>query len=85
MESKGRQKERGRSPSNCSNSRKGRSKSIFGKIEYWNRGKRGHLKKDCRSPKKKGDEQRETTEEANVASNVLQDALILALDNTIDY
>ena len=57
MESKGRQNERGRSPGNRDKYKKGRSKSIFGKIECWNCGKRGHMKKDRRSPKKKGDEQ----------------------------
>ena len=76
MERRGRKKERGRSPSNCNKSRKGRSKSKFGKIEYWNCGKRGHLKKDCRAPKKKGDRHQETTHESNVAGDVLQDALI---------
>ena len=43
------------------------------------------MKKDCRAPKKEGDEQHETTQEANVAGDVLQDALILSLDNTSDY
>ena len=57
MESKGRKNERGRSPGNRNKPRKGRYKSIFGKIECWNCGKRGHLKKDYRSPKKKGDGQ----------------------------
>ena len=47
--------------------------------------KRGHLKKDYKAPKKKGDMQQETTQEANVAGDVLQDALILALYNTSDY
>ena len=55
MESRGRKKERGRSPRNRGKSRKGRSKSRFKKIECWNCGKKGHLKKDCRAPKKKGD------------------------------
>ena len=61
MESRGRQRERGRSLGNSSKSTKGRSKSKLGKIECQNRGKRGHLKKDCRAPKKKGDRQHETT------------------------
>ena len=43
------------------------------------------MKKDYRSPKKKGDEKHETTQEANVGGDVLQDALILALDNNSDY
>ena len=51
----------------------------------WNCGKKGHLKKYRRAPKKKGDRQQETTQEVNVASYVLQDALILSLDNTSDY
>ena len=85
MESRGRQRERGRSPGNHKKYRKGRSKSIFGNIECWNCGKGGHLKKVCRAAKKKGDEQHETTLEANVVGDVLKDALILALDNTSDY
>ena len=83
MESRGRRKERGKSLGNRGKSGKGRSKSRFGKIECWNWGKKGHLKKDCRAPKKKGERQQETTQEAN--GDVLQDALILALDNTSDY
>ena len=46
---------------------------------------KGHLKKDCRAPKKKGERQQETTQEANVTGDVLQDALILTLDNISDY
>ena len=42
------------------------------------------MKKDYRAPKKKGERQQETTQEANVAGDVLQDALILVLDNTSD-
>ena len=85
MESRGRQNKRGRNPGNRGKSKNGRSKSKFGKIECWNCGKKGHLKKYCRAPKKKGERQQETTQEANVAGDVLQDALILALDNTSDY
>ena len=85
MERRGRQKERGKSPGNCDKFGKGRSKSRFRKIECWNYGKKGHLKKECIAPKKKGERQQETTQEANVAGDVLQDALILALDNTSDY
>ena len=55
MERKGRKRERGMTLGNHNKSRKGISKSRFGKIECWNCGKRGHLKKDCRDPKKKGD------------------------------
>ena len=51
------------------------------KIECWNCGKKGHLKKDSRAPKKQGDGHHEKNQEANVAGDVLQDALILSLDN----
>ena len=81
----GRQNERGRSPGNHEKSKKGRSKSRLGNIECWKCGKRGHMKKDYRAQKKKGDMQQETTQVANVAGDVLQDSLILALDNTSDY
>ena len=77
MESRGIQKERGRSPGNHNKSRKGRFKSIFGKIECWNYGKKGHTKKYCRAPKKKGDEQHETTQEENLVGDVLQYSFII--------
>ena len=77
MESRGRQKERGRSPGNRGKSKKGISKSIFGKKECWKCGKKGNLNKDYRVPKKKFERKKETTQEANVAGDVLQDALIL--------
>jgi hypothetical protein len=59
MENRVRQKDRGKGFGNRGNSRKGRSKSRLGKIEFWNCGKKGHLKKDCRAPKKQRDEQHE--------------------------
>ena len=40
IERRRRQKERGRIPGNRINYRKGRSKSIFGKLECWNCGKK---------------------------------------------
>jgi hypothetical protein len=52
MENKRRQKDRGKGFGNCGNSRKGGSKSRLGKIECWNCGKKGHLKKDCNAPNK---------------------------------
>jgi hypothetical protein len=81
MENRGRQKDRGKGPGNCENSRKGRSKSRLGKIECWNCGKKGHLKKHCRAPKKQRERQQERNQEANVIGDVLQDALILSVDN----
>jgi hypothetical protein len=81
MENRGRQKDRGKGSGNRGNSRKRRSKSKLGKIECWNCGKKGHLKKDCRAPKKQRDGQQERNQEANVTGDVLQDALILSIDN----
>ena len=75
MENRGRQKDRGKGSGNRENSRKGRSKSRLGKIECWNCGKKGHLKKDCRAPKKQRDGQQEKNQEANVIGDMLQDAL----------
>jgi hypothetical protein len=57
MENRGRQNDRGKGSRNHGNSRKGRSKSRLGKIECWNCGKKGHLKKDCKAPKKQRDGQ----------------------------
>ena len=51
-ESRGRRMERGKSSGYRSKSRKGRSKSRSG-IVCWKCGKKGHLKKDCRSWKGK--------------------------------
>jgi hypothetical protein len=57
MENRGIQKDRENGSGNCENSRKGRSKSRLGKIECWNCGKKGHLKKYCKAPKKQRDGQ----------------------------
>jgi hypothetical protein len=81
MEKRGRQKDRGRGSGNHENSRKGRSKSRFVNIECWNCGKKGHLKKDCKAPKKQRDGQQKKNQEENVIDDVLQDALILSIDN----
>ena len=76
--------EGGKSLGYRSKSRKGRSKSRSG-IVCWKCGKKGHLKKDCKSQKgEEGDTQQETNHEANVTSDVLQDVLILSLENIID-
>ena len=71
----------GKSSAYHSKSRKRRSKSISG-IVCWKCGKKGHLKKYCRSRKgKEGDAQQENIHEANVIGEVLQDALILSFKN----
>jgi hypothetical protein len=81
MENMGRKKGRGKGLGNHGNSRKVRSKSKLGNIEFWNYGKKGHMKKYYRSPKKQRDGQHEKNQEANVTGDVLQDALILSVDN----
>ena len=83
-ESRGRRMERGKSSGYRNKSRKGRSKSRSG-IVCWKCGKKGHLKKDCRSRKgKEGDAQQENNHEENVTGDVLQDALILSFENVTD-
>jgi hypothetical protein len=81
MDNRGRQKDRGKGSGNRENSRKGISKSRLGKIECWNCGKKGHMKKDCIAPKKQRNGQHERNQKANVTGDVLQDALILSIDN----
>jgi hypothetical protein len=84
MENRGRQKDRGNDSENRGNSRKGRSKSILGKIECWSCRKKGHLKKDCMAPNKQNDGQHEKNQETNVTCDVSQDALILFVDNIFE-
>jgi hypothetical protein len=59
MENRGRQKDIGNGSRNHENYRKGISKYRLRKIECCNCGKKGHLKKDCRAPKKQRDGQQE--------------------------
>jgi hypothetical protein len=42
-ENMGRQEDRGKGSRNCLNSRKGRSKYGFGRIEFWNCGKKDNI------------------------------------------
>eukprot|EP00253_Pinus_taeda_P022677 PITA_22677 len=80
-ESWGIKMERGKSSGYRSKSRKGRFKPRSG-IVCWKYGKKGHLKKYCRSRKgKEGDAQQENNHEANVIGDVLQDTLILSFEN----
>ena len=48
---------------NNGNSRKGGSKYRLGNIECWNCEKKGHLKKDCRAPKKQRDGHQDKNQE----------------------
>ena len=84
MEKSGRQSERGNTLGSLIKYINDRSKSILWRIECWDCGKRGNLKNYCEAPNKKGDRKQKTTQEANVAGELLQDVLIIALDNTGD-
>ena len=76
--------ERGKRLAYENKSRKGRSKSRSG-IVCQKFGKKGHLKKDCRSWKgKERDTQKENNHEANVTGDVLQDAFIPSFENVTD-
>ena len=87
VEKKGRTTQRGKGPSHDTSwgkSKKGSSQSKR-KKDCWYCGKPSDLKKDCWSPKnKQGDRSDDDSREANVASNDLQDFLILCLDNAND-
>jgi hypothetical protein len=84
MEDMGRQNDRGKGSGNHGNSRKGRSKSRPRNIECWNCGKKGHLKKDYRAPKKQRYGQQEKNMEENIIGDVLQDDFIIFVDNIFE-
>jgi hypothetical protein len=78
VENRVRQKDKGKGSENYKNSRKGRSKYRLQKIDCWNFGKKEHMKKYCRAPKKQRDGQQENNQEANVEGDVLHHSLILS-------
>ncbi|KAH9314411.1 hypothetical protein KI387_023038, partial [Taxus chinensis] len=81
VESRGRQKNRGKGNRGKSND-PGRSKSKI-KLECWHYGKVGHAKKYCWALRDK--KNKEETKEVNaVAGDVCQGVLILSLDNIIE-
>ena len=62
------------------NSNQNRSKSRSGQqVHCWNCGKTGHFRKQCKSPKKKNEDNF-----ANVVTEEVQDALLLAVDSPLD-
>ena len=70
---------RGRSKSR--NSNWNRSKSRSGQqVQCWNRGKMGHFKRQCKSPKKKKNED----DFANTVTEEVHDALLLVVDIPVD-
>ena len=69
---------RGRSKSR--NSNKNRNKSRSGQqVQYWNCGKTCHFRRQCKSPKKKNED-----DSANSVTEEIQDALLLAVDSLLD-
>uniref|UniRef100_A0A7N2MUY1 Retrovirus-related Pol polyprotein from transposon TNT 1-94 n=1 Tax=Quercus lobata TaxID=97700 RepID=A0A7N2MUY1_QUELO len=69
---------RGRSKSR--NSNRNRSKSRSGQqVQCWNCGKTGHFRNQCKSPKKKNED-----DSANAVTEEVHDALLLAVDSPLD-
>ena len=69
---------RGRLKSRNSNWNKSKSRSSQ-QVQYWNCGKIGHFRRQCKSPKKKNED-----DSANVIIEEVQDALLLAVDSPFD-
>ena len=62
------------------NSNQNRSKSRSGQqVQCWNCGKTGHFRRQCKSPKKKNED-----DSANAETEEVQDALLLAVDSPLD-
>ena len=69
---------RGRSKSR--NSNHNRSKSRSGQqVQCWNCGKTGHFRRQCKSPKKKNED-----DSANAITEEVQDALLFVIDSPLD-
>ncbi|RVW95743.1 Retrovirus-related Pol polyprotein from transposon TNT 1-94 [Vitis vinifera] len=82
LETKGKCNDRNsnRGRSNSRNSNRNRSKSTSGQqVQCWNCGKTGHFKRQCKSPKKKNED-----DSANAVTEKVHDALLLAVDSPLD-
>ena len=82
LETRGRGNDRnsnwGRSKSR--NSNRSRSKSRSGQqVQCWNCEKAGHFRRQCKSPKKKNED-----DSANAVIEEVQDALLFVVDNPLD-
>ena len=82
LETRGRGNNRNsnRDRSKSRNSNRNKSKSRSGQqVQYWNCGKIGHFRNQCKSPKKKNED-----DFANVVTEEVQDALLLVVDSPLD-
>ena len=82
LKTKGRSNDRNsnRDRSKSRNSNWNRSKSRSGQqVQCWNCGKMGHFRRQCKSPKKKNED-----DSANAVKEKVQDALLLAVDSPFD-
>ena len=82
LETRGRGNDRnlnwGRLKSRNSNQNKGKSKSSQ-QVQCWNCGKTGHFRRQCKSPKKKNED-----DSTNAVTKEVHDALLLVVDSPLD-
>ena len=82
LETRGRDNDRNsnRGRSKSRNFNRNKSKSRLGQqVQYWNCGKTCHFRRQCKSPKKKNED-----DFANVVIEEVQDALLLVVDSPLD-
>ena len=82
LETRGRGNDRNsnRDRSKSRNSNRNKRKTRSGKqVQCWNCGKTSHFRRQCKSPKKKNED-----DSTNVVTEEIQDALLLAIDNLLD-
>ena len=68
----------GRSKSRNSNRNRSKSRSSQ-QVQCWNYGKTSHFRRQCKSPKKKNE-----NDSTNAITEEIQDALLLAIDSPLD-
>ena len=82
LETRGRGNDRnsnqGRSKSRNSNRNRSKSRSSQ-QVQCWNYGKTSHFRRQCKSPKKKNE-----NDSTNAITEEIQDALLLAIDSPLD-
>ena len=77
---KGNNKNSNQGRSKSRNFDRNRSKSRSGQqVQYWNGGKTGHFRNQCKNPKKKNED-----DSVNAVIEEVQDALLFAVDSPLD-